>query len=274
KYLPVVIWHGRLQTCCDSDVAGLQEFINNTLPGIYTHSIMLGKDVYEDGVLSVYGNANEQVDCICKQLKDNENLRNGFNAVGLSQGGLLLRAYVERCNDPPVHNLITMGSPQAGASFITHCDLTNDLCKQVYSGERDVLYSDEVRYKFVSAQWFKDPENIDTYLEKNIFLPDINNEHMKKNVTYANNLSSLNKFVLIRFTEDRTIVPIDSAWFSFYDKDYNLIPIRKQKMYLEDWIGLKKLDESGNLVFKEIVGDHLVYTYETFKEEVLDPYLR
>ncbi|RHZ75646.1 hypothetical protein Glove_212g63 [Diversispora epigaea] len=272
QYLPVVIWHGRYETCCTGDVADLQNFINTTLPGIYTHSIMLGNNEYEDGLLSVNANMNEQVDCVCKQLKDNENLRNGFNAVGISQGGLFLRAYVERCNDPPVHNLITLGSPQAGASYVPFCG--NEICKPQYPEQHIYLYSDEVRFRYVSAQWFKDPENIDTYLEKNIFLPDINNEYKKKNATYAKNLSSLNKFVMIQFTNDSVIIPKESAWFWFYDKDYNLIPIREQEIYHEDWIGLKKLDELGNLVFKETVGDHLEYTLEYFKTEVLDPYLK
>jgi hypothetical protein len=50
------------------------------------------------------------------QLASDPNLKDGFNAVGFSQGGQFLRAYVERCNNPPVHNLITFGGQHMGMS--------------------------------------------------------------------------------------------------------------------------------------------------------------
>ena len=51
----------------------------------------------------------------------------GFHAVGLSQGGLVLRGYVETRNDPPVRRLISVCSPHAG---IGSCP-TNSLYKLV-----------------------------------------------------------------------------------------------------------------------------------------------
>jgi palmitoyl-protein thioesterase len=48
-------------------------------------------------------------------VKADPKLQNGFNAVGFSQGSQFLRAYVERCNDPPVYNLITMGGQHMGS---------------------------------------------------------------------------------------------------------------------------------------------------------------
>ena len=72
-------------------------------------------------------------------------------------------------------------------------------------------YSNYVRSHIIQAQYYKDPGHLDTYLQQNIFLPDINNELDNKNETYKMNLKSLNKFVLIRFTEDITVKPRDSA---------------------------------------------------------------
>lgn len=34
------------------------------------------------------------------------------------------------------------------------------------------------------------------------------------------------------------MVPRDSAWFSFFDGS-QVVPLRQQAMYAEDWIGLK-----------------------------------
>jgi palmitoyl-protein thioesterase len=54
------------------------------------------------------------VDLVCEQLAKVPELSNGFNAIGFSQGGLFMRAYVERCNQPKVRHLITFGSPHGG----------------------------------------------------------------------------------------------------------------------------------------------------------------
>jgi palmitoyl-protein thioesterase len=49
-------------------------------------------------------------------------------------------------------------------------------------------------------------------MDKNVFLPDINNEYPhSKNKTYKENLLSLNKLVLIKFAEDETVRPAESA---------------------------------------------------------------
>ena len=55
------------------------------------------------------------------------------------------------------------------------------------------------------------------YLRYNVFLADINNERGAKSALYRDNLASLERLVLVRFSEDFTVVPRDSAWFAFYD---------------------------------------------------------
>jgi Palmitoyl protein thioesterase len=58
---------------------------------------------------------------------------------------------------------------------------------------------------------FQDPEDMKRYLELSEWLADINNEREEKNKTYATHLSSLKKFVMIRFSEEKTVVPPDSS---------------------------------------------------------------
>lgn len=55
-----------------------------------------------------------QLDEFCRKMKQDPKLADGVNIVGFSQGGLLVRAYVERCNDPPVKNLVSYLGPQMG----------------------------------------------------------------------------------------------------------------------------------------------------------------
>lgn len=65
-----------------------------------------------------YGNVNEQIDLVAEQIANVTELKDGFDAIGFSQGGQFLRAYVERYNTPPVHNLITFGSQHMGKWFL------------------------------------------------------------------------------------------------------------------------------------------------------------
>ena len=63
----------------------------------------------------------------------------------------------------------------------------------------------------------QDPYRLDDYLKYNIFLADINNEKEVKSDIYRDNMLSLRHLVLVRFADDVTVVPRDSAIFGFYD---------------------------------------------------------
>lgn len=79
---------------------------------------------------------------------------------------------------------------------------------------REGVYSTWAQRNIVPAQYFRDPDRIDEYLDRNDFLRDINNERTgdrqpyerarkpgdtERNATYRVNLSSLNRFVMFRF---------------------------------------------------------------------------
>ena len=48
-------------------------------------------------------------------------------------------------------------------------------------------------------------------MELSEWLADINNEREEKNETYSYHLSSLEKFVMIKFSEEKTVVPPESS---------------------------------------------------------------
>jgi palmitoyl-protein thioesterase len=54
------------------------------------------------------------VDEFARVVRSDPRLAKGFNLIGHSQGGLISRAYIERYNDPPVHNFITWATPHGG----------------------------------------------------------------------------------------------------------------------------------------------------------------
>jgi palmitoyl-protein thioesterase len=124
----------------------------------------------------------------------------------------------------------------------------------------------------VQAQYFRDAYNLHTYLQNSQFLADINNERDTKNVTYAKQISSLKKLVLFRFSNDTTVVPRDSAWFSFQDGD-SLMPLRSTALYQMDWLGLYHLDGAGSVIMDEAPGVHMQFTLDWFEAKVIIPWL-
>lgn len=102
-------------------------------------------------------------------------------------------------------------------------------------------------YRF--AAYWKDPYNYTTYLEKSIFLADINNERSTKNSTYKSNMVSLNALGLLYSTIDTIVIPKTSPWFETFalNQSTDVIPLKKSEAYLSDFLGLRTLDESNRL---------------------------
>jgi len=108
-------------------------------------------------------------------------------------------------------------------------------------------------------------DDFENYLEHSNFLADINNERKTKNATYAQNLAEVEKFVMIVFHDDKTVIPKESGWFAEVNvTSGSTTKLKDLPIYQEDWIGLKKLDEKGGLRFVTLPGEHM-----HIKEKVL-----
>ena len=112
---PVVCWHGFND---DSDsCAGLL----STLPeDVYTVSIRLGDSLEADRYDSVFSGMMEQVRAGYEIVTGDPGLEAGYHAVGLSQGGLLVRGLAQLCNNTNIRSLVTLGSPHQGQSLHHH----------------------------------------------------------------------------------------------------------------------------------------------------------
>jgi len=112
----------------------------------------------------------------------------------------------------------------------------------------------------VPAQYYRDPEQLEAYVNGSNWLADINNEKGKetRNATYAANIAALETFAMYVFTEDQTVVPKESGWFAEVNGTTGEVThLRNRTLYGEDWLGLRKLDEKGGLVFREMEGKHM-----------------
>jgi palmitoyl-protein thioesterase len=126
----------------------IQKLVESQLPGVYVYSIMVGQSVAEDELNGFFMNVNDQVKFVCEKLASDPNLKDGFNAIGFSQGSQFFRAYVEStdtppllthqnsslqiliysflfcfvgCNSPPVYNLISIGGQHQGVFGFPRC---------------------------------------------------------------------------------------------------------------------------------------------------------
>lgn len=256
--LPLVIWHGlgdNYQADGLAEVAKLADDIN---PGTLVYLIHLEDDASADSTATFLGNVTVQIEKVCADLAAHPILSTApaIDALGFSQGGQFLRGYIERCNFPPVRSLVTMGSQHNGISEFQACGSSDWLCRGWQGLLRSNTWSSFVQNRLVPAQYFRDPNQYDEYLEFSNFLADINNERAVKNQTYKENLEKLEKFVMYIFEDDVTVIPKETGWFAQVNGT-EVTALRERDIYKEDWLGLKALDKKGALEFKSTPGGHM-----------------
>lgn len=271
--LPLVIWHGLGDSFQGEGIQEIASLANTINPDTYVHAVQLSDSSTGDRQASFLGNVTEQIDTVCEQLASEPILSTApaINAIGFSQGGQFLRGYIERCNSPPVRNLVTVGSQHNGINEFQECGWGDLVCRGAEALLHVGRWSGFVQGRFVPAQYFRDAKELDAYLENSNFLADVNNEREVKNETYRDHLKGLNRFAMLMFEDDTVAHPKESAWFAEVNKTTGEItPLKERDLYKEDWLGLRELDEQGKLDFVTIPGDHMQLSEEllvkTFQE--------
>ncbi|KAI2621432.1 alpha/beta-hydrolase [Hypomontagnella submonticulosa] len=264
--LPVVIWHGLGDTFSADGIQSVGALVEKINPGTFVYFVRLDESPSNDRTATFYGNVTEQIAKVCDDLASHPILSTApaIDAVGFSQGGQFLRGYVERCNFPPVRNLVTFGSQHNGIVDYKACSAADWLCKGAMALLHGNTWSSWVQSRLVPAQYFRDPKDLDSYLEHSNFLADINNERKQKNETYAKNIANLENFVMYLFENDTTVIPKETGWFEEVNGT-EITPLRARPIYHEDWIGLRALDRKGGLKFTTTPGEHMQLSDEVLE---------
>lgn len=204
--------------------------------GVPTHAINIKNSVFSDGF--------SMCDETTRQIHDLGLPRNtSINLVGVSQGGLLARCYVERCglgtNCHPVHALVTYGTPHMG------------------------IYYKNLPVPLLN--YWKDPFRYHHYLTTNKFLRYLNNEITHNDsLIYRKNMESLTSGMLMIWSPiDKVIQPTESAAFQYYDiekaevnKTLSIRMFLNSEQYQENLVGLRSLAEAGNLRIQSFACNH------------------
>ncbi|CZT18783.1 related to palmitoyl-(protein) hydrolase [Ramularia collo-cygni] len=276
--LPLVIWHG-LGDRYDADgLHSVGELAQEVYPGTYVYYIRIDDDGGEDRSATFLGNLTEQVASVCQALHDDPKLKDKktgevrVDALGFSQGGQFLRGLLQRCNGLSMRSLVTFGSQHNGIAQIKACGTWDFVCKGALALIRGNAWTDYAQSHVVPAQYYRTINDTtglasDDYLKHSNFLADINNERDVRNATYNTRLASLETMVMFVFENDTTVIPKESGWFAEVNATSGEVtPLRNRKMYKEDWVGLKKLDKKGGLIFKTTPGDHMQLEEDILKD--------
>ena len=251
KDLPIVVLHG-----VASNAANMATFSNwiecEFDRKVYNMEIGNGKQN------SLFLPLFEQLEILCDNIYAEPALKDGFDFIGMSQGGLLARGYVEQCNKYPVRNLINLVSPNGGVVLETNVDMYEPFYQKHFS---------------ISGYW-RDPADLDDYLTKCSYLPLINNEKTSdKSLKYKENMLTLLNYIVVWSPNDEVLNPPESAKFSVFDEDYNVVPLEKSRLWLDDLLGLQMLNEEKQFFIYETNCTHVEHRdpvcfgqlYEIFK---------
>lgn len=263
-------------SCCNPWSMGyIKKLLETNLPGVYVHSIMIGDSAVEDTKNGFFFPVNDQIDIVCKKIADDKNLRNGYNAIGFSQGSQFLRAVAQRCPQG-MKKLLSFGGQHQGVYGLPKCLGENHLiCDYVRRLLNYGAYTHWIQKMLVQAQYWHDPLDEQSYRENSLFLADINNDRATQNTSYSENLQKLEKLVLVKFANDTVVDPRGTEWFDYFapGQGQEMLPMRESALYKEDRIGLKAMDVQGKLDLVEVEGDHLQIGEEKFVQDFIKKYL-
>lgn len=265
--LPLVVAHGMGDSCFNPGMEQITSLAGKRR-GVYSVCVPDGSSQVGDTTNAFLTTMGAQVADFAARVRADSKLRGGFDAMGLSQGNLVIRGYVERFNDPPVRRFLSVHGPLAGVASLPRCNpdgLAGALCREVTDIVGDVAYSDAVQNLVAQSNYLKVPTELPAYLAHNVFLPTLNNEVPHADAgKYKANMESLEKLILVMAEDDTMIFPKESEHFGFFaDGQFkDVLPVNETKAYKTNAFGIKTLMDAGKVLFRSSKGNHLQFKIE------------
>lgn len=254
--LPVAIFHGLGDACIFPGMWRMTNYFSKNLDNTYSRCIETGGNV-----IDWFTSFESQAKRGCEKIKEDKNFDGEFSVIGLSQGALLARYIIEKCDmKGVVKNYISIGGPQMGVAKFPHCP-SGAICDVLNFAVGKAIYFSLVQNHIGPAGYFKTHHNFQNYLKYSHFLADLNNEKEEKNPKYKKRFMELDNLLLIKFSKDTMIIPRETAHFEFYNKKNQVELLINTDFYKKDYIGLRNLIENKKVQFEEIKGDHLHFSY-------------
>jgi len=192
--------------------------------------------------------------------------------LGLSQGGLIARFIAQQCpTAKPVRNLVTLGGPNRGVAAIPNCGDGGFMCDIIDFVVDNMVYYDLIQDLVGPAGYFRDPNDLERYIEDCVFLPYHNNEKNFQQ-SIVDRVQALHGAMFVMFDADTVVYPRESEWFHELQADGSVKILEETELYLSDKIGLKNLVEDGRAQFLSFPGQHLQITNSQI-DDIVAPFL-
>jgi len=190
------------------------------------------------------------------------------NFYGESQGALLARSFVSAVNKPLVYNLVALNGPQAGVGECPKIEVPviKTMCGTLGT-DLDIYH-----WPFCSFCQYWKGRNESLYLENSEWLAYINGDR-KVNPDSRQRMISLNKYMATYASKDTVVQPPQSAWHTYWHWNdpwrSSVMQLNETEGYKNDALGLKSLQERGDLILNHFDGDHLKYNMTWWNEHML-----
>ena len=171
-YRPVLLLHGLAND--SSSMWLMQEWIEQALPGVVVVNLAVPVDT---PVGSLATPLQEQTDYLCSQVRKMPQLQgvSSVNFVGYSQGALLARGFIQQCNDPPVHNFVSMVGPHGGTFGIPQVSSSSskgvrELAELMLALKGQDAYDPKLQAHLTIAQFWRDPFDLKSFQNNSLYL--------------------------------------------------------------------------------------------------------
>jgi palmitoyl-protein thioesterase len=236
--------------------------------GSYATCIPTGGNIVTDTIYGFLMSMDRSIDIFAEKIRADKNLAGGFNAIGFSQGNSLIRGYVERYNNPPVHNWVSVHGTVMGVAAFPSCFTQEKplglICKVFAEVLGDFAYLKLAQNILFQAGYFRAPTRVasNAYLS-NSMIGHLNNEDPSSaNKTFNENFGKVNQLAMVKALEDSMVYPNEGEhWGALPDGSYSktALAMKDTKFYQQDLFGLKTADSAGKIAYETTTGDHLEF---------------
>ena len=248
---PVAIIHGFFDSCSNSYFPTLVKLLKYNNKD-YAYCLRSG-----EGSDSLSLSFEEQCKRACEEIKNKTEFDNGFSILSISQGGLIARYLIQKCDmKGKVKKLVSFGGPMMGTSQVPFC-LGGVSCYIINSLVDYFVYNNYFQNNIGPAGYYKTAAHNKEFEKSGSFLYKLNNP----NKTEKENFENLESLVLIGFTNDKMISPKESAEFGKFDENFNVLRMNETEEYSSNSFGLKTLNENNKIKIYYLKGEHIEFDF-------------
>lgn len=275
--LPIVITHGMGDSCFNGGMKSITKAAG-AHAGVYSVCVPGGDNDITDTLSAFLVTMNKNVDRFAAQVRADKSLSGGFNAFGLSQGNSIIRGYIQRYNDPPVHNYLSIHGTVMGVAGFPQCNpagLISPICDALDEALGALAYDEAIQGALFQANYFRDPLRVgsDKYLQNSQIAAWNNENPATANATYASNFASVGSYSMVKAQKDTMVYPNEGEWWGQFEPGQfkTVQTLQDTPLYAADTFGLKTVDAAGKIRFNSTDGQHLQFTGEQL-ESWIDMY--